>query len=174
MNLIKLFAMQKELQEKISYNKDDLFEKVILALLVEIGELANEWRGFKFWSKNQKPVLKKSRVPYVNLEDAEFYNPLLEEFVDGLHFILLIGLLLGYEPTAYVKSSFKFESITNQFIDLYWEVSNLADTKSIPDYVALLRHYIGLGEMLGFTWIKIEQAYREKHAINIQRQEQGY
>jgi dimeric dUTPase (all-alpha-NTP-PPase superfamily) len=30
----------------------------VLALLVELGECANEWRGFKKWSKDQDPRLK--------------------------------------------------------------------------------------------------------------------
>lgn len=34
--------------------------------------------------------------------------------------------------------------------------------------------FLGLGEMLGFTDLKIEQAYWEKYEINKQRQENGY
>lgn len=52
MNLQKLFDTQKVLRDRIGYEGEDRFEKLILALLVEIGECANEWRGFKFWSKN--------------------------------------------------------------------------------------------------------------------------
>ena len=40
MNLDKLFQAQKELRERINYNGEDRFEKLVLALLVEIGECA--------------------------------------------------------------------------------------------------------------------------------------
>src|SRR5690606_38322929 len=59
MNLSKLFKIQKQLDERIVREKglegQDLLDKKILALMVELGELANEWRGFKFWSKDQEP-----------------------------------------------------------------------------------------------------------------------
>jgi dimeric dUTPase (all-alpha-NTP-PPase superfamily) len=59
---------------------------------VELGECANEWRGFKFWSVNQIPHTSAVRVPTMMEEDKEYYNPLLEEYVDGLHFVLELGL----------------------------------------------------------------------------------
>nr|QRZ17780.1 dUTP diphosphatase [Virgibacillus sp. AGTR] len=56
MNLNKLFPIQKELDTRIEREKglegQNLLDKKILALQVELGELANEWRGFKFWSKD--------------------------------------------------------------------------------------------------------------------------
>jgi dimeric dUTPase (all-alpha-NTP-PPase superfamily) len=59
---------------------------------VELGECANEWRGFKFWSVNQLPHTSAVRTPCMMEEDKEYYNPLLEEYVDGLHFVLELGL----------------------------------------------------------------------------------
>ena len=50
---------------------------------MEIGELANEWRGFKFWSKDQEP---RSKEP-LTARGKPYYNPLLEEYADVLHFI---------------------------------------------------------------------------------------
>lgn len=38
MNLTELFDMQRKLREHINYNEPDRFEKLILALLVELGE----------------------------------------------------------------------------------------------------------------------------------------
>ncbi|GAA0415215.1 hypothetical protein GCM10008934_02680 [Virgibacillus salarius] len=47
MNLDKLFPIQKELDTRIEREKglegQDLLDKKILALQVELGELANEW-----------------------------------------------------------------------------------------------------------------------------------
>src|SRR5690625_2283374 len=58
MNLEELFKIQAELDKRIvekhGLQNEDLLDKKILALQVELGELANEWRGFKFWSEDQK------------------------------------------------------------------------------------------------------------------------
>lgn len=85
MNTITLFKMQKALDSHIEsqhgLQNEDLFERKVLALLVEIGELANETRCFKFWSV--KPSSER--------------NVILEEFVDGVHFILSLGIECGYD-----------------------------------------------------------------------------
>jgi len=60
MNLQNLFELQKQLDEHIEKKHprkegEDRLSKKILALQVELGELSNEWRGFKFWSNDQEP-----------------------------------------------------------------------------------------------------------------------
>ena len=84
MNLQKLFELQRKLDEHIEQQHqrqegEDRLGKKILALLVEIGELANETRCFKFWS-NKGPSDK---------------NVILEEAADVLHFLLSIGNDIG-------------------------------------------------------------------------------
>lgn len=172
MDLQKLFSTQQILRDRISYDQPDRFNKLVLALLVELGECANEQRSWKFWSKDQEPRTWKSRRPYMDLEDADFYNPLLEEYVDGLHFVLEIGLELGYQP-LYVQV-YKYEDITRQFKELYWEISDLEKVSTREDYLYVVQKFVGLGEMLGFTWEQIEQSYYEKNKINHLRQESGY
>jgi dimeric dUTPase (all-alpha-NTP-PPase superfamily) len=202
MNLQKLFEAQRKLDEHIIREKGlegkDLLPDKILALQVELGELANEWRGFKFWSEDQKP-----RTDMV--KDCSFcrgtgaiewsmktcgkcygtgiekrWNPLLEEYVDCLHFILSIGLDVGievWEPhVSQVAISLKSgEPIIAQFQEVFYRVANLyfrADKETTWDY--LVSHFIGLGLMLGFTWEQIEEAYFAKNRINHERQECGY
>lgn len=180
MNLEKLFQTQKILRDRIGYNEPDRFNKLILALLVELGECANEWRGFKFWSVNQLPHTSAVRVPCMMEEDKEYYNPLLEEYVDGLHFVLEIGLELHFNRE--LLPSIVSDNVLDQFNELYYQVSYFA--KFFEEYGIgcglhdcyddLLGNYINLGILLGFTWEQIEQAYFEKNAINHQRQEVGY
>ncbi len=73
-------ALDSHIEEKHQLQNEDLFTRKTLALLVEIGELANETRCFKFWSV--KPASEKQVV--------------LEEFVDGIHFILSLGIECGF------------------------------------------------------------------------------
>ena len=61
MNLTRIFGMQEVLiQESLRawIEGQNLFYNTILALQVEIGELANETRCFKHWS-NKGPSEKK-------------------------------------------------------------------------------------------------------------------
>ena len=54
MDITQLFDMQRALDAYIQSNRKeqtDVFREKGLALLVELGELANETRCFKFWSK---------------------------------------------------------------------------------------------------------------------------
>ncbi|MGM0973384.1 MAG: dUTP diphosphatase [Bacillota bacterium] len=182
MNLQLLFKEQQLLRDKIAYNGPDRFEKLVLALLVELGECANEWRGFKFWSKDQEPRVQGNWKYQTGIIDGKFVNvyenPLLEEYVDKLHFILELGLELNCTDIelwpVYEKN------ITNQFIECSGRVYNLyfqmRVTGEVPKgmYEHLLAYFLGLGFMLDFTWEQIEQAYFEKNAINHQRQEDGY
>lgn len=173
MDLAKLFDAQKELGKVglFNYRGPDRFNKLVLALLVELGECANEWRGFKFWSKDQSPRVQKSRAPYMDLDDADFYNPLLEEYVDGLHFILELGIeLRAVDPW---QPDYE-EDITEQFRTIYYHVSLINQFNGHDNYEYAVSYYLGLGEMLGFTWNQIESAYFEKNKVNHERQGAGY
>ncbi|WP_339147122.1 MULTISPECIES: dUTP diphosphatase [unclassified Sutcliffiella] len=161
MNLQKLYDMQRELDEKIESQhgliKENLVEEKILALLVELGELANETRCFKFWSV--KPPAER--------------NVILEEYVDGVHFILSLGLTFGYGEVSRGIAG-QAESLTGQFNIVYHLVSIFRNDVSEENYNVLVDSYMQLGEMLGFSWEEVEEAYFAKNKVNHERQEQGY
>ena len=206
MNLEKLFKMQKELDKRIlerfpKLRNENLLDKKILALQVELGELAQNWRGFKFWSEDQEPRIKdykqiKCKWCSGSGDDGtgvcpdcrssgdvyKEYNPLLEEYVDCLHFILSIGLELGYQYISTYRMNVSEDAIT-EFNLLMANVSGMwlsSTTKHgvkfriNEDYRKIFSIFISLGELLGFTWKQIEQAYLEKNKINHERLESGY
>jgi dimeric dUTPase (all-alpha-NTP-PPase superfamily) len=184
MNLQKLFELQRQLDEHIEREHprqpgEDRLAKKILALMVELGELANCWRGFKYWSYDQKPRTRIEVVTGQKMVDGviepivEYKNPLLEEYVDCLHFILSIGLECGLEK--YYKTFHPFisypDDVAKQFNAVFW----FANQMEHDDYYeGLVNNFLGLGEMLGFSWQEIEEAYLQKNAVNHQRQENGY
>jgi len=198
MNLSKLFEMQRQLDEHIerehpSQPGEDRLAKKILALQVELGELCNCWRGFKFWSHDQEPRRKKrEKCPVCNGNGIVSMGegvrgikvchhcdsggikttyPLLEEFVDGLHFLLSIGLDDNVGVLDEVDIS-KSDDLTSQFLELYNAISNLL--YDVSEYPYIFGLYLGLGEMLGFTWEQIEAAYMQKNAENHRRQDSNY
>lgn len=164
MDIAKLFKMQADLDRHIEaehrLENEDLVERKILALLVELGELANETRCFKFWS-----------VKGPSLEET-----ILEEYVDGIHFILSLGLggLFQGTVTEWKPNGSRNHDLTAQFLTLY-EVINAYRIRQTPEtYRKLFTEYMNLGEMLGFTASKVETAYFDKNKVNYERQQQGY
>lgn len=188
MNLDKLFDMQRELDQRIVKEKglegQDLLQQKILALQVELGELANEWRGFKFWKEDQTPITQESRLAEDGLSE-EWYNPLLEEYVDCLHFILSIGNDLDVNPNnigQFIHINInKMRSITDKFmfinkyvVDLYEEIRDRESLNARVWWLRVTEHFLGLGKIIGFTEEQIETAYLEKNKVNHARQENGY
>ncbi|TPV44559.1 dUTP diphosphatase [Bacillus dicomae] len=169
MNLTKIFEMQKVLDTRIikehGLGGQNLFYNMILALQVEIGELANETRCFKHWS-NKGPSEREV---------------ILMEYVDGLHFIASIGNGIGFKPENYnlamleLKSRvYASNSLVNQFNNVYEAVSEFRAIQDIELYEELLYSFLGLGRKLGFTFEEIEQGYCKKNEVNHQRQNNGY
>ena len=163
MDFQELFTMQKGLDEHIErkhqLQKEDLFERKVLALLVELGELANETRCFKYWS----------------LKPSSPQETVLEEYVDGVHFILSLGIDCGFEQELDYSASVKNKaSLTEQFLFVYELVSIFKASKSLADYKQLFQAYIHLGELLGFDSKATKKAYIVKNEVNYERQEQGY
>lgn len=174
-NLTELFEVQRKLDAEIEKKHptapgEDRLAKRILALQVELGECANEWRGFKFWSMNQEPKTKAETYFGTGI----YHNPLLEEYVDCLHFILSIGLedagscVWDWEYVPLVSWD---KNITRQFIDLNASISAFNRGNSLE---MTIRLFIGLGELLGFTWEQITDAYMSKNKTNWERQANGY
>jgi dimeric dUTPase (all-alpha-NTP-PPase superfamily) len=163
MNIEMLFTMQKGLDSHIEAQHnladEDLFDKKVLALLVELGELANETRCFKFWS--MKPSSEKAVI--------------VEEFVDGIHFILSLGIECGFENVRISSSErHELENASSQFLKVYEYIQRFSNTRMKEDYVHVFESYMKLAGILGLTEAEIEQAYIEKNEVNYERQRKGY
>lgn len=183
MNLTKLFETQAALDKHIMQEHPELrgqnnLDWKLLALQVELGECANEWRGFKKWSKDQKP---RTEVLTDNPDKTDKNKPwlmrnlLLEEYVDCLHFILSIGLEIDTKATVDWDDIEFFETdITEQFIEITSRILELRSWESSDTWAGLFSEFYVLGKMLGFTWKQVEEAYYAKNKVNHDRQESGY
>ncbi|MGH2319368.1 dUTP diphosphatase [Planococcus sp. SE5232] len=205
--LTELFETQRLLDAEIERKHpripdEDRLEKRVLALLVELGECANEWRGFKFWSNRQtantlyqttcdpdaathhycedckEDVANKDTLKHFKKCEGVLYplrakNPLLEEYVDCVHFALSIGLQLNI-PLNLEWGPYRKKTVTEQFKDLLQADWETYYPNVYHGYCRNMELLIGLGEMLGFTWEQIETAYMSKNVTNWKRQEEGY
>lgn len=161
MKLHQLFEMQRALDTYIQQNHQtkETFTERGLALLVELSELANETRCFKFWS---------TKGPS---DDAV----ILEEYVDSIHFLLSLGIEKGYDqleqwPTGEILA----RNLTEQFIQTGRSIHVFLESLTYDDYKKIWIHYGSLANTLGFTEERIIHAYIEKNEENYARQKNGY
>lgn len=88
-HLKEMFEAQAKLDATIHENHNVNYEvthdRRILALLVEIGEFANTTRCFKYWSNK-------------GMEEKE---TVLDEYADGMHFFLSLGIDIGTTKIDY-------------------------------------------------------------------------
>lgn len=193
MNLTKLFEMQRVLDERIVKEKgledQDLLPQKILALQVELGECANEWRGFKYWSKDQDPRYTKTSIAFADPGGPFEYttHPLLEEYIDCLHFILSIGNEIGYyyeDDVRYfhehnIKAYQSSDGLVAKFNEVFAAIHEFSSENVNPEdsfelYEEVGIHFLSLGLQLSFTWEQIEAAYMSKNETNHKRQDTGY
>ncbi|WP_026690608.1 dUTP diphosphatase [Alteribacter aurantiacus] len=166
MDFTRLFEMQKALDKHIEtkhgLTEESLVERKLLAFSVELGELANETRCFKFWS--EKPPSEKRVV--------------LEEYVDGVHFLMSIGIEFGFDdhveylfPEDQEASN---EQLTEDFLEIQSSLVDVQKTRDFSNYKAFFNAYLRLGAHLGFTEEDLLTAYLDKNEVNYKRQQEGY
>lgn len=174
LKLAELFKYQEKLDSTILREKgidlsvkgEEIKKKKILALITELSELANEWRGFKYWSR--KPEGKRDRM--------------LEEYVDCLHFILSLGIQEGVVEdlqTLYTEDMFTSSNtveITEKFKDTFKKVLLFDGSVFSPktDFYYMIYDFLELGDALGFSGGEVESQYKMKNGINESRQFNGY
>lgn len=158
MDITKLLPIQQKLDKHIEKEKGLEGKKLlldkILALCVEIGEMLNEYRVWKYWS-NDRRVRRES---------------MLVEYVDGLHFILSIGNEFGVKEYVYQEPAREMD-IRRLALGIFNMVSRIEFSRNFKE---LMDHYLFLGYKLGFTDEDIEKAYMEKNKLNHNRQKDGY
>jgi dimeric dUTPase (all-alpha-NTP-PPase superfamily) len=98
------------------------------------------------------------------------HEKMLEEYVDCLHFLLSIGLELDVKTPPGVVM-YQKNNVIDQFETIFHMTCNIKDEW---EWGWTFGTFVGLGEMLGFSWDEIEAAYLAKNEVNLARQEMGY
>ena len=152
-DLSKLYIKQAELDQRIADNHHVTYastrERRILALLVEIGEFANATRCFKYWSN------KKS----------EPQDIVLDEYVDGLHFFLSLGIDINVSKKKYNYTK-KADNLTKQVLETYRLASIFYKNQDEKSYIKAFQAFINIVPLLKVRWTTIEKAYYKKLGEN--------
>lgn len=207
MNFKKLQAMQAKLDEAILKEKaqmtaEERFNKTLVALSVEIAEVANTVEHFKFWKDNKGKVDEKRfySIPqtfregetavskYADLTDElegvlSFEQAhrltLIEECSDALHFILSLAnqcneniSTMEFMLTDGIYS--KEEHYRNlQYLINYMDYSEEINFKN--EWIrSITECFCCYAYSLDITTAELEQAYYDKNKINYERLENGY
>jgi dimeric dUTPase (all-alpha-NTP-PPase superfamily) len=128
-----------------------------LALCVEIGELANETRCFKYWS--ERPSSPK--------------DVLLEELEDSIHFLLSLGIDLN-DSSQVIEGKDDQLPLSLTFLDFYRSSITLLDDFTLENYIACFAYICILAEKLGFSEAELTEYYLRKNQKNHHRQDTHY
>ncbi|MDW0112904.1 dUTP diphosphatase [Sporosarcina saromensis] len=161
MNLTTLFDMQKELDAYIQTNQEvrrDVFQEKGLALIIELAELANETRCFKFWS-TKGPSEKEI---------------ILEEYVDSIHFLLSLGIEKNLDTLDYWPDGEVSGDLTSIFLQTISAIQQFILHSSMEHYINVWVHYAAIAKALDFGTKDIIHAYIHKNEENYKRQQTGY
>ncbi len=194
MNFKKLQAMQLELDNSILSAKpqmtaEERFNKTLVALSVEVAEVANCAEHFKFWKDNkgkvdEKRFLKTGEEIYeyrCNRTNSLYTHAeahkltLVEECSDALHFILSLANQLNEQLLDVVERYDNFNQeewyleILTDIKNMKWDENN--KWRALRDLNIDFYHYYS---SLGITTQELEQAYYEKNEENYRRLREGY
>ena len=202
MNFKKLQAMQAKLDEAILADKapmtaEERFNKTLVALSVEIAEIANTVEHFKFW-KDNKGKIDRKRFSVIHifqeeeLVDVEYMEDntgvqyadweahrltLVEECSDALHFILSLANQGDFEING-IGTHFKVADDTDSLeenVIFLNQLIGLADFKHFhSDLEMIVDVFFIYINQLGISEQELEQAYYDKNKINYECLENGY
>ena len=205
MNFKKLQDMQAKLDEAILADKatmttEERFNKTLVALSVEIAEVANCAEHFKFWKDNKGKVdsdrfycipqtvreeelfgfkyvdLAEELEGVLSFEQAHRLT-LIEECSDALHFILSLANQVSYkinEIGKYFEIADDVDSLERNVLFLN-QVIGLADFNHFhSDLEMIIDVFFIYVNQLGISQQELEQAYYDKNKINYDRLENGY
>lgn len=163
MNIVldELFLAQAKLDQTIADNHHITYKTTrprrIMACLVEIGELANATRCFKYWSNKGK----------------EADEIVLDEYADGLHFFLSLGVDINTSKKTYHITN-HLDNLTDQFLLIYHRLDEFRKKQDDASYIRAFQAFLNLLPLLGYKWTDLKEAYYKKLGVNYNRQETNY
>lgn len=160
MNLKPLIAKQQAFDQALAeahqIKTKTWIEPALLALYVEVGELANEIQSFKYWKKNKRIVLARVQ----------------EEYADGLHFLL--SFLNEFPGTTELPAQVVSHNVNQQFLAMFRALHALQSDFQAAHVHQAFSIYLGLGHLLNLAEADILAAYEQKNQINFERIKNNY
>ena len=157
--------LDESIFDKFEENRVSTHDCRVIALDIEIHELINETKFFKYWS-NLQAIPQKSKM--------------IEEYIDCLHFMLSLGIdydivvnppMANYNLTwddVYYSNKFKIAECLNTLL-----VHKDFDVRK-RKLVQLFDLINDFGGLLCLSEKEIIEEYKKKWLINLERQQKDY
>ncbi|CAC13630.1 unknown; predicted coding region [Mycoplasmopsis pulmonis] len=160
-NIEKMLREQEKLDNLILkkcniLNFEAVQNKVALALLVEVSELANEVQSFKYWKLSKQIDLAKVK----------------EEYSDGIHFLNSISFY--YQLSNLIPFKVISPDINEQFRAVFISIAEFMKKPSKESILEVYSLYLGIAKLLNISNEEIEKSYFEKNLINQKRAKGSY
>lgn len=163
-DVAELLPLQTALYRDIATRHQVTYETTrtrrLLALTVELAELANSTRVFKYWS----------------LKAPESSDRVLDEAADCLHFFLSLFLDVGVSRTIFDVDPRQVdgEDLSSLFLDTYQALGAFRASGAATDLTAAFSLYLQIVARLGFDDRELKRGYLGKLKVNYQRQQRHY
>lgn len=161
-DITELVPLQAELDKDIAIKHNVTYEnttnKRLLALMVELSELANSTRTFKYWS-NKGPE-SRERV--------------LDEAADVLHFYLSKFIELDITVRIFDISLASKRELTDLFIYDYNLLAKYYENRDVEIFLESFKVYLLIVSLLGFDNKELIAGYKSKLQVNYSRQKSNY
>ncbi len=155
--LEKQKELDKYIKDKINIGDMQYWQDRVTALNVEINELINEIRFFKYWSS--KGASKKSVI--------------LDEYVDCIHFALSLSNTLNIDELIFITDDMK-RSIPLIYFELTEKISKLIFNRDEKLLKSIIWNIVEIAWSMNYSMNDILDAYNIKNKINYERQNTGY
>ena len=142
-------------EHKIVIN-NELLKKKVRAFRIEVCEFHNCVEDFKYWKKHKGK------------------EGVAEEYIDGLHFLLSIGVMQNYPKREIVPRVLHSNDISEQLDEVHLTITQFLMSGSFNDYLLLFRLYLGAAEIMEYTEEFILEEYNKKYIKNLNRVKVGY
>lgn len=154
--VFKQLLLDAEIKKVHQQKNENYNNQLLIALFVEVGELANEIQSFKYWKKSK------------NINNEK----LLEEYADGIHF--LISFALKHKCKLNIEPKIISQDINVQFLNLFNLINKMSQKQTKCIIEKTIAVYLGIAKLLEISDEQIENAYFLKNQINFERIKNNY
>lgn len=151
--------LDNKILEKHNLTLDhDMFRKKLIAFWVELGEYANEEKSFKYW-KQGSPGAR---------------NVQLEEYIDGLHFIISIGNQINFNFEHFNFNDLGYKNNIDCYFELIQDLTSLVNNPNSETFANIFNAFLQIAKVQNYSEDELIETYKAKHEKNQQRQVDNY
>ncbi len=150
MKIQPLFEMQKKYNSRLVINDElslyKLHARKNLEFQIQLGDLANETKCFNYLKTEPQPI---------------DINIISNKYISCISKILSLGIDNNYTDLSDIPLIPNDYCLSDQFLNLYFDISDLIMSPSKDHYLTLFQDFLSLGLTMGFSEEKILKDFED-------------